>query len=381
MMNMENIIMEDETIFEIIQDFIFLYFLVLIENETSDTESRSLLDSVNGFFISIFSHELINSKYCNEETFNTNDLAVIRSIRTSYLKNPPKADGKLIKELKDSTGVDFNHFVFDNVITVDKNNSNDLICINFSDFVVYRFYENNANIFNQIKRLPATVIAAFFKGLGIDYFDFYNSIKPYCKDIIDDFSKKFSFRRYTYSTSLLFKNSMISDEEKYFILYRYNLVKFALIIKELQPISINISDSIPIDTNTTSRKIKALAIETIYNDMKKLDLQIDKKIEKSISDSIKDTRFFPTNRKLRNNIHYNKKEHLSNDELDLLDEYQDVYLNSVLDIFNGYIDVSINRSYRFWKWVSEKTDFTFKEKMKLNGYKYVKFKDIFNDDY
>lgn len=377
----EKVNMENETIFEIIQDFIFLYFLVLIESETDDTELRSLLDSVNGFFISIFSHELIHSKYCNKEEFDAADLAVIRSIRTSYLKNPPKANGKLIKELKDSTGVDFNYFVFDNVVTIDKSNSNDLICINFSDFVVRKFCENNINVFNQITRLPATVINAFCKGLGIDYFELYDEIKPLSKNVLNNLNQKFSFKCYAYSTALMFKNSKLTDEEKYFVLYRYNLVKFALMIKELQPVSINISEAFFINTNITYKKIKALAIETIYNDMKALDLPIIKKIEKSISHNINDMLFFSTNRKMRNNIHYNKREEISEEELALLDKYQDVYLNTVLDVFSENISVSINRNYRFLKWISEKTDSNFKEKAKKSGYNFMKFKDIFNDNY
>ncbi len=377
----EKINMENEAIFEIIQDFIFLYFLVMIESETDDAELRSLLDSVNGFLISVFSHELINSKYCNKEEFEAADLAVVRSIRTSYLKNPPKANGKLINELKDSTGVDFKYFAFDCVVTVDKSNSNDLICINFSDFVVHKFYKSNTNVFNQISRLPATVINAFFKGLGVDYSELYDRIKPISKNAIDSWKQKFSFKRYAYSTFLMFKNSKLTNEEKYFILYRYNLIKFALIIKELQPLSINIIETIPINTDITYRKIKALAIETIYNDIKALDLPITQKIKRSLSYNINNMLFFSTNRKMRNNIHYNKKEEISEEELALLDKYQDVYLNTVLDVFNENINVSINKNYRFWKWISEKTDSNFKEKAKKSGYNFMKFKDIFNDNY
>ena len=64
-------------------------------------------------------------------------------------------------------------------------------------------------------------------------------------------------------------------------------------------------------------------------------------------------------------------------ELALLDEYQDVYLNTVLNVFN----VSVNKNYRLWKWISEKTDTNFKKKAKKSGYRFMKFKDIFNDNY
>lgn len=43
--------MKNETIFEIIQEFTFLYFLDSTESETNDAELRSLRDSVNGFFV------------------------------------------------------------------------------------------------------------------------------------------------------------------------------------------------------------------------------------------------------------------------------------------------------------------------------------------
>lgn len=129
--------MENETIFEIIQDFTYLYFLVATEND--DAELRSLLDSVNGFFVSIFSHELINSQYFNKEDLGNGYLKAIRKIRNAFLKNSPQPNGKLMNELKNSTGVDFEHVVFDNVIIVDKKHSNDLICTNFSDFVIRKY--------------------------------------------------------------------------------------------------------------------------------------------------------------------------------------------------------------------------------------------------
>lgn len=111
--------MENETIFEIIQDFTFLYFLVSTESETDDAELRSLLDSVNGFFVSIFSHELMNSKFLNKGDFDKRYLKVIGLIRNAFLKNSPQPNGKLMNELKNSTGVDFEHFTFDNVVIVD----------------------------------------------------------------------------------------------------------------------------------------------------------------------------------------------------------------------------------------------------------------------
>ncbi len=380
--------MENETIFEIIQDFTYLYFLVATENETDDAELRSLLDSVNGFFVSIFSHELINSQYFNKEDFGNGYLKAIRKIRNAFLKNSPQPNGKLMNELKNSTGVDFEHVVFDNVIIVDKKHSNDLICTNFSDFVIRKYCRDYADLFSQLSKIPKAVVDSFFKGiysgLKIDNYELYNEMKSLSKRITDNLHQKFLFKRYSYSTALIFKNSKLTDAEKYFILYRYNLVKFALIIKDLQPVSIKSSGAVSINIDITYRKIKALVIETIYNDMKNMGsqkLSILKRIDENISNNIKNSLFFSINRKLRNNIHYNKRAEISEEELTLLDKYQDVYLNTVLDVFNENISVSINRRYKFREWVSEKMDRDFREKAKKSGYKFMKFKDIFNDDY
>lgn len=84
---------------------------------------------------------------------------------------------------------------------------------------------------------------------------------------------------------------------------------------------------------------------------------------------------------MRNNIHYNKKENISKEELSLLDRYQDIYLKTVLDIFNENIKISLNRNYKFWKWVAEKTDSNFKEKTKKSDYNLINFKDTFNRDF
>lgn len=380
--------MENETIFEIIQDFTFLYFLVATENETDDAELRSLLDSVNGFFVSIFSHELMNSKYFKKGDFDNGYLKAIREIREAFLKNSPMPNGKLMNELKNSTGVDFEHVVFDNVIIVDKKHSNDLICTNFSDFVIRKCCRDYADLFSQLSKIPEAVVDYFFKGiysgLKIDNYELYNEMKFQSKSITDNLHQKFLFKRYPYSTALIFKNSKLTDAEKYFILYRYNLVKFALIIKDLQPVSIKISGAVSINIDITYRKIKALVIETIYNDMKNMEsqkLSILKRIDENISKNIKNNLFFSINRKLRNNIHYNKRAEISDEDLALLDEYQDVYLNTVLNVFNENISVSINRRYKFREWVSEKMDRDFREKAKKSGYKFMKFKDIFNDNY
>lgn len=380
--------MDNETIFEIIQDFTFLYFLVATENETDDAELCSLLDSVNGFFVSIFSHELINLQYFNKEDFDNGYLKAIRKIRNAFLKNSPQPNGKLMNELKNSTGVDFEHVVFDNVIIVDKKHSNDLICTNFSDFVIRKYCRDYADLFSQLSEIPEAVVDSFFKGvnsgLKIDNFELNNEMKSLSKRITDNLHQKFLFKRYSYSTALIFKNSKLTDAEKYFILYRYNLVKFALIIKDLQPVSIKISEALSINTDITYRKIKALVIETIYNDMKNMErqkLSILKRIDEKISKNIKNNLFFSINRKLRNNIHYNKRAEISDEDLALLDEYQDVYLNTVLNVFNENISVSINRRYKFREWVSEKMDRDFREKAKKSGYKFMKFKDIFNDNY
>lgn len=380
--------MENETIFEIIQDFTFLYFLVSTESETDDAELRSLLDSVNGFFVSIFSHELMNSKFLNKGDFDKRYLKVIGLIRNAFLKNSPQPNGKLMNELKNSTGVDFEHFTFDNVVIVDKKHSNDLICTNFSDFVIRKYSRDYADLFRQLLEIPEAVVDSFFKGvysgLEIDDFELNNEIKSLSKRITDNFHEKFLFKRYPYSTALIFNKSKLTDAEKYFILYRYNLVKFALIIKELQPVSIKISGTVSINTDITYRKIKALVIETIYNDMKNMDsqkLSIIKKIYARLSKNIKNNSFFSINRKLRNNIHYKKREKISENELALLDEYQDVYLNTVLNVFNENISVSINRRYKFREWMTEKIDCNFREKAKKSGYKFMKFKDIFKDNY
>lgn len=243
-------------------------------------------------------------------------------------------------------------------------------------------------MFSQLSKIPEAVVDSFFKGiysgLKIDNYELYNEMKSLSKRITDNLHQKFLFKRYSYSTALIFKNSKLTDAEKYFILYRYNLVKFALIIKDLQPVSIKFSGAVSINIDITYRKIKALVIETIYNDMKNMEsqkLSILKRIDENISNNIKNSLFFSINRKLRNNIHYNKRAEISEEELTLLDKYQDVYLNTVLNVFNENISVSINRRYKFREWVSEKMDRDFREKAKKSGYKFMKFKDIFNYDY
>ncbi len=63
-----------------------------------------------------------------------------------------------------------------------------------------------------------------------------------------------------------------------------------------------------------------------------------------ISGKIEDD-FFTINRKCRNNLHYGFYNSLSNKEIEVLDKYQDVYLNYVIAEFEKHIKYKPTLSY------------------------------------
>lgn len=142
----------------------------------------------------------------------------------------------------------------------------------------------------------------------------------------------------SYSSYKLFKKGNINNNEKLYILHRYGLIKTTMFIDNIikDNISFNIG-KLHFDFKNFIMKAKAIIIEMIWND-KKVSIYnsiIDKIFEKNKRD-INDS-FYSVNRKCRNNLHYSDYHFLSKKDITILDKYQDLYLNNVLETFDSYI--------------------------------------------
>lgn len=66
--------------------------------------------------------------------------------------------------------------------------------------------------------------------------------------------------------------------------------------------------------------------------------------------------YLKINRRLRNNLHYNSVEKLSDIELERIDIFQRKYMEIVLDTFKKNIKFKIGKWYQLIKWIADHTD-------------------------
>ena len=93
-------------------------------------------------------------------------------------------------------------------------------------------------------------------------------------------------------------------------------------------------------------KIKAIVIEIIGNDRNNCNYEIINKLLSINNDTI-DNKFFKINRKVKDNIHYGKTNEITEKEIKIVNEYQDIYLKNVIDIFDNNINIKFNLGYKF----------------------------------
>lgn len=161
------------------------------------------------------------------------------------------------------------------------------------------------------------------------------------------FEEKISGKEYYYSVNRLFRdNKSLEIEDKIFILYRYRLIKSILLINSLfDKISVFFpSDEFSISFNAKDylRKVKAVIINLLGKDLLEMKTEYSNSILSEFSNKILEPDFYKINRKARGNIHYAKIINLSDVEKEILDKYQDEYLNILIESFDKNIKLVID---------------------------------------
>ena len=204
--------------------------------------------------------------------------------------------------------------------------------------------KENYDLYNGIILSPRRWIKNFHQQLN----DMFEEIrKPYVDEFVKKFDKKIiTFK--SYSSKKLFDNKL-SKDEKIYIMQRIGLLKttmyFSKILGNANFITINGESNIKVSFDNFLIKVKAELIELLWNDKCHNNIPfLDKIIEnypKEISEE-----FFPINRKCRDNLHYGFYNELTEKELNILNEYQDLYLNYVIVEFEKNLKIKFGASYK-----------------------------------
>lgn len=110
-------------------------------------------------------------------------------------------------------------------------------------------------------------------------------------------------------------------------------------------ITINEGKNIKVSFDSFLIKVKAELIELLWNDKCNNDIPFLDKIIDNYPKEI-NSEFFSINRKCRDNIHYGFYNELVNEELNILNKYQDLYLEYVIKKFEEQLKIKFGIGYQ-----------------------------------
>ena len=324
--------------YEILQDNISMVILEKILNGFKCIESKNAIEE----FIADFSPVLIYEAYiffkkkglATKDNFYNNEklrkkVEDYRMLTTK--KRVPNSE--YIHDIKENMGIDFKNDIFDiNVVALD----NVIRRFNFSEYnkIEERDFLGSCYLTN------AEFSKITFKNLTVfsvdDYKNILNKIIEECMNDIKKLEVLLSGNRYSYRSSKLFLEADITEVDKYFILYRLNMIVILIELEkffEKNNFTISANENIICDVHMFFSKIIALEIEILGNDIRNMNTNFSKSIQKKLDETLlkKNKNFYSLNRKLRNNIHYEKVDIIDEASYKELIKLQKEYLNIIYE--------------------------------------------------
>lgn len=325
--------------FEILNDSFWLGIILTTEDKIKNETIKSLLTDFLLFFSSSFCEEVITYKFGGVLDPNNFSNKKINELRKTYFKKCPLYNSKNVKAIIQEMGIDFESYIFDSVLFFI---NGEFIDINSRTWK--NRYKENFDFYNGIILSPRRWIKNFYPQLN----DIFEEIRiPYINEFVNRFNElEITYK--SYSTKKLFDNNLSNDEKTY-ILQRIGLLKTTMFLSKVfgnkNFIYINEQENIKIDFNNFLLKVKATLIEILWNDKSNNNIpflnQILENYPKEICNS-----FFPINRRCRDNIHYGFYNELTDDEKNILEKYQDLYLNYVINEFEKYLTIKFGINYK-----------------------------------
>ena len=144
-------------------------------------------------------------------------------------------------------------------------------------------------------------------------------------------------------------DNKLSKDEKIYIMQRIGLLKTTMYFSKLfgkeNFITTNEGKNIKVSFDNFLIKVKAELIELLWNDKCQNRIPFLNKITDNYPQEISED-FFSINRKCRDNLHYGFYNELTKEELNILNKYQDLYLNYVIAEFEKNLKIKFGPSYK-----------------------------------
>lgn len=328
------------TINEIMQDTYFFYMLLELKRKLNDIESKSYLTMfIKGLAITVTYELAVCLEKCgilDKDTFFKQNMKKRVREERQWL-HQDITNSKKMKDKIEKMGLNFDELVYDlNLIVKDGK----ILDMNFEQFGEYEDLDFWNSVFYLNEQVMETIFKVFDEKFKVEVSNSLFDItdKYLTTKILDNVKYKIDGIRYSYSSFKLFnKSKNLEINDKIFILYRYRLVSSIIMIDKIfkdNKLKVFVDPLFSLDFNNYLRKYRALVICILGNDLMKLNTLFSRTILNDINNKI-DEKFFPLNRKMRDNIHYTIINIFSNEDLLFLDEMQYKYLNI---IYNYFID-------------------------------------------
>ena len=315
---------------EIFNEICGLIYILETKRSITDRRIKNILGEFLVFFTPIFICGLEVEKFVKLKqtaSISSEELKNIRHKHSHFSHLQNGMNNSYHKRKISEMEIDFDNYVLDIVLI--KLNSALLYGFNYG-FWQYQDSFQIRKIGEIVNSLNTIACRMLFKSTEI------------IKCIINHFriTDKFDEMKiscHPYSTNKMFQNKDLTTSEKLCILETYGLIRNVLLISKAMdiPISIEILGA-KIEIWKFFIKAKAVIISDLGDIRNSISLigNIDVWCRENLPEN-----FFRINRKCRNNIHKKKTENVTSNEYVLLAQFQDKYLEHILDIFNLQINI------------------------------------------
>lgn len=333
-----------ETITEMVNDWMAFEFILELKRRMKNVEAKNYLSSFLMTIAPVIVYEVAESLelmgiVSKKTFFNPGMDKRVQKEREKFVKRiiVKSSQPQLIEK---EMGLNFKEKVYDiNILVRD----NELMDMNYELF--NRNIKEDFEFWDSLFGLPKGLINTLLSCLNVNkrIEDVYEAIDGTLNELAEKMEQELACERYSYSVQKLFSEADgLEDIDRILILYRYRLVTSAIRIEKVVPdFNISIGEIKVFDIKAFIRKYKAVVICIIGSELKAMNTGFAQNIQADIQSKIGDGPFWGINHKLRNNIHYQRTEVLTENEIEMLDKYQTVYFEIISYHFqkNTFIDI------------------------------------------
>lgn len=337
-----------DTVEEIIEDLFCFDLILEIKRRMKSEEAKTYVSNFLRVLAPIYVHEIANALdrfgiIAKEKLLEPNISKRVKEERQLSAHKTIVNSNSAMKAIAEM-GISFERKVYDlNIVT--KNGT--LYDFNFETQVSP---VNDLAFWNFLFGVPRTMLTAAFSVASPDFNfqDIYENSRGQLDSIAAQLDQVLSLTRHAYSTHKLFQHSAnLEIADKILILYRFRMITAVNILSEHLP-SLHAArgNRRIVDTNYFFGKYRALIITILGDELRHLNTPFAERIKTDIGNVIKNSSFFPLNRKLRNNLHYETTSILTESEWNIVQQNQKLYLGVIENSFRSQLCVNIDKECR-----------------------------------